>query len=304
MLYYYCKNDIFVSIITNKSIWLSDMTKSNDSWEIYKYIGMVEDAIDKRISKMHSFSENNIPQNGPKLQQYINEEDNRCVYLHARKKLASLKSNYYCLAICFSDVGDHLSHWQGYGDDGAGVSIGFDEDSIHRLLEKHILFKCGEVQYYKNDKDKKIQKKLEQYFEKLDNIHKDTRPNSEGRNKAIKKWCNNILDDDAPFFKPEGFVEERETRFCFVRIIPPEHMEKPKQDSHLLGVRFHVSKTAIVPHYELSFLDETDNIIRQIVLGPRNDSDCNTIKAFLSQNNFNNKKIDVKKSDIPYRTRS
>ena len=111
------------------------------------------------------------------------------------------------------------------------------------------------------------------------------------------------LDDDAPFFKPEGFIEERETRFCFVRIIQPDQMEKPKPDSHLKDVQFHVSNTAIVPHYELSLADEIGTIIREITTGPRNDSDERVIKTFLAKNEFNLEKIDVKHSQIPYRVR-
>jgi hypothetical protein len=34
----------------------------------------------------------------------------------------------YCT--CFSDVGDDLSQWRGYGDDGAGVCIEFDLDKL------------------------------------------------------------------------------------------------------------------------------------------------------------------------------
>lgn len=302
MLYYYCNNATFVSIIKNKKLWLSDMTKSNDSWEIYKYINMVVDAIDEKLERLHTFDKE-IPQAGPKLKQYLQEEDKKNVYLHAKKKLKSLERNYYCLAICFSDVGNNLSHWRGYGDDGAGISIGFDRDSINRLLEKHILFKCGEVQYYKDENDKRIKKKMEAYFSKLDNICLDTKPRTPKRSNAIANWCNTILDEDAPFFKPEGFIEERETRFCFVRITTPDQMEKPKSGSHLADVQFHVSNTAIVPHYELALQDEIDTIIREVTIGPRNDSDERVIKAFLAQNGFNYEKIEVKHSRIPYRVR-
>ena len=35
MLYYYCRNSTFASIVKNRSLWLSDMTQSNtvnQSW--------------------------------------------------------------------------------------------------------------------------------------------------------------------------------------------------------------------------------------------------------------------------------
>ena len=64
-----------------------------------------------------------------------------------------------------------------------------------------------------------------------------------------------------------------------------------------------MSKTAIVPHYELSLADEIGTIIREITTGPRNDSDERVIKIFLAKNEFNLEKIDVKHSQIPYRVR-
>ena len=48
MLYYYCRNATFASIIKNHSLWLSDMTQSNDSYEIHRYVKIVEEAIDKK----------------------------------------------------------------------------------------------------------------------------------------------------------------------------------------------------------------------------------------------------------------
>ena len=36
-MYFYCSNQVFMNIVNNKSLWLSDMTKSNDYAELQGY---------------------------------------------------------------------------------------------------------------------------------------------------------------------------------------------------------------------------------------------------------------------------
>ena len=116
-----------------------------------------------------------------------------------------------------------------------------------------------------------------------------------------------MLDDDAPFVKPAGFIDERETRFCYVRYISPFEMQKPKENSHLLDVDFHASGNALVPHYELKLNDKTGafipDVIREVTLGPCNGSQPKAVMTFLAKYGFDIGKIKVKKSDLSYRSR-
>lgn len=306
MLYYYCTNTTFLSIVKNKSIWLSDMTQSNDRYEINKFIDIVRESLQQELDSIPETPADYIPQKGPKRREYQKNENRRAVFASAIKRLKTVREDYYCLAICFSDVGDSLSQWRGYGDDGIGISIGFDEDLIRRLSEQHILFKFGEVKYYSGENDALIQNKMKKYINQLECISLDVGNSLDQRNTAIKNWCTKILDDDVPFYKPEGFIEERETRFCFVRYIRPGEISHPKENSHLKAVDFHVSNRAIIPHYELDLKDGDtflSDIIREVTIGPCNDSDYNTVKSFLAKYGFNHKIIKVKRSCIPYRAR-
>ena len=45
MIYYYCTNATFLSIVKHRSLWLSDMTQSNDSYEIHRYVEIVANAL-------------------------------------------------------------------------------------------------------------------------------------------------------------------------------------------------------------------------------------------------------------------
>ena len=99
-----------------------------------------------------------------------------------------------------------------------------------------------------------------------------------------------MLDDDAPFVKPAGFIDERETRFCYVRYISPFEMQKPKENSHLLDVDFHASGNALVPHYELKLNDKTGvfipDVIREVTLGPCNGSQPKAVMTLLAKYGF------------------
>ncbi len=302
MLYYYCRNSTFASIVKNRSLWLSDMTQSNDRDEIHRYIGIVSDALQAKIDLLSA----NIAKRNRKRSEVT--EARKEVYESARKKLRALEKSYYCLAICFSDAGDRLSQWHGYGDDGKGISLGFDEERIEELAGQHVLFKYDYVRYYESPDDDIIRGNLERYYEELDSIARmnGTRKDREA---AVKDWAWGVLDDDAPFLKPAGFIEEKETRFCFVRDIGAAEMAAPKEDSHLNDVAFHVSGTAIVPHYELKLQDADGafmaDILKEITIGPENMSDPNTVRLFLAQNGFryDSRSVSVKKSRIPYRSR-
>lgn len=72
-------------------------------------------------------------------------------------------------------------------------------------------------------------------------------------------------------------------------------------------VNFHVSNNAIIPHYELRLENAEKNfmsdIIREVVIGPCNGSDTNTIRSFLAKQGFDYVDVKIKKSNIPYRTR-
>ena len=122
----------------------------------------------------------------------------------------------------------------------------------------------------------------------------------------LDKVFREILDDDAPFFKPAGFIEERETRFCYVREIHPSEMANPRDTSHLPGINFHVSNTAVIPHYELKLCAEgmpMTDIIQEVIIGPCNGSNPETIRLLLAKEKFDYKTIKVTKSKIPYRPR-
>ena len=106
LLYHYTSIEVFESILTNRSVWLSDLAKMNDSMErswvstLFKEVWLdcleSKRAIIDADAYFYDFEIDKIP----------------------------------VFAICLSAAGDLLSQWRAYADDGQGVAIGFRPHSL------------------------------------------------------------------------------------------------------------------------------------------------------------------------------
>ena len=99
ILYHYCPVDAFIKIVTNKTMWLTNLFFMNDSQEHFWL---------RTKARKH-------------LQEQIqgNPDDFGYDYIDSILKQESMHE-IYCA--CFSEQGDLLSQWQAYADDGKGVS--------------------------------------------------------------------------------------------------------------------------------------------------------------------------------------
>ncbi|MCX5827610.1 MAG: DUF2971 domain-containing protein, partial [Deltaproteobacteria bacterium] len=108
VLYHYCSTSVFVSIIENRSIWLSSLNLSNDSLE-----GKLVAEIVARISTSDG------------LDQASSEE--------LQKGVNFIEQIVDGLGFCLSEEGDLLSQWRGYAEDATGFSIGFSKKYLERM---------------------------------------------------------------------------------------------------------------------------------------------------------------------------
>lgn len=105
IIYHYTSLDGFMSIMTQRQLWLTDVKAMNDSLEIEWFNRLLDTKI------KHETSAATTP-------------------YHVLEILEKFKS---CMlrACCFSeDDGDTLSQWRAYGEDGHGVAIGFDREKL------------------------------------------------------------------------------------------------------------------------------------------------------------------------------
>ena len=121
LTYHYCSLETACAIISNASLRLCDITKSNDSAEItYGYAAAMDSL--KRIGLISGsgptleFADHWIELLRPEYQTMLREALSRHL----------LPPNRLCYAVCLSERADQLSQWRAYGDDGRGVALGFD----------------------------------------------------------------------------------------------------------------------------------------------------------------------------------
>lgn len=105
VLYHYCSNAAFLSIVEKNEIWLSDLSLSNDSME-----GIWASNIIDKFVKEH------VPKSTP---DFINKLIKDCKVI----------------GFCLSEKCDLLSQWRGYADNGSGISLGFRKESLDIPVE-------------------------------------------------------------------------------------------------------------------------------------------------------------------------
>ena len=119
-LYHYCSLSTFYSIMKNRSIWLSDVSKSNDSQELVWVIKQCRSLI---LNKFLEYVVR-MKANGRLIDTKFIEFSKTFEKLESIDTGNSLKAWVFCL----SEKGDNLGQWRGYADDGRGISIGFNKE--------------------------------------------------------------------------------------------------------------------------------------------------------------------------------
>lgn len=150
-IYHYCSLETFSQIVKNKTIRLSDLNKTNDymekKWGKDLLYGVLCDELKR----------NGIDMN---LKEDYWYSDNAHNHMEQLENEIKLFLKHQTLIVCFSKESDMLSQWRAYGDDGKGVSIGFDVSMLKRALkgEKHLFI--GDVIYRKDKQIDALRKGL------------------------------------------------------------------------------------------------------------------------------------------------
>lgn len=105
ILYHYCSVETFFSILSNRSVWLSNVNSMNDSYENIWADKFVAAELQKLVDLI-----------GPEAvnlawDQYRNSKLNPFVF-------------------CLSSDPDVLSQWRGYANDGTGIALGFHAEKL------------------------------------------------------------------------------------------------------------------------------------------------------------------------------
>jgi len=282
-LYHYCPAPSFLSIIQNRSIWLSSLTQSNDSME--------------GLLLKNTF-----------LELFQNQNHSKEVIKRIQLSIDILNEIIDGLGFCLSRNGDLLSQWRGYASDGEGFSIGFSKDYL-TALEKSLNpkvpgFKLLKVSY----KSEEHKKALMPVFNEIRSTIEST-PISKPRPTLLTLASPDLYESKMAEFdkllkviqkktlkvlpqlfalKHQAFSEEKEFRLV-------SHLIKDTEDS----CQFHTSNNKIIPHREFKLIDLSINPVVEIILGPKNQTPDYVIKKLLNSHGFQH--TNIKRSSATYR---
>ncbi len=323
ILYHYCSNASFLSIIESRQLRACEYSLSNDRLEGKWFRKVFEDFCkDRGLSPFQ-------------LQLVLRMYDGMFCY-------------YGFAGVCLSEEGDMLSQWRAYSDNGAGVSIGFDSAEFYKEPvppNPPALPSLAKVIYDVETQRRIIAPNLEQIVEFF-KTHKTTKTDKllrfmEGVPEAIIKSGavkdpdegtvkqleeNTILYQSILTFLPllysfknPAFQEEREWRggnfVGFMSVTDAvatdltasvqkelesdlETRRRAEIGWGLHNMDYRALPDRIVP-YRSFHLDPKTRVVREVVIGPRNITPILVVAECLRRYGWSN--VKVRKSNASYR---
>ena len=312
-LYHYCSLETFISIISNKCIRLSDLSKSNDYMERKWIISIIEEALDK------SLKDEGIIIDLREKYWYEDGINNHIEYLLSMLKYKVMESSYIA---CFSRKGDLLSQWKAYGDDGKGVSIGFDSKLLRKVNSNKNDIYIEDILYDKDEQIEDIRLSVNDAVTYMKNLfHDDAVRVGDDFNKyfieEFDAFCEVICDEleiSSCYMKNPAFKEEDEVRIFYVPLISSEdnhlaiqeELSKTRRFNNyvLKPINFHARNDQIIGYADLSFEKLVQkNIISEVIIGPSSRVNKNDICYLLSKFGYNSNDILINESQASYRLR-
>ncbi len=292
ILYHYCSLSTFKNIFENRSIWLSDIFKSND----YNEMKWLNKQYEIFLVKAYSQLKGPINLDADDLYKIMRAND-------AVLNLQPVKS--WCL--CLSEEGDLLSQWRGYADDGCGISIGFNSSIFQNIYNECIsnklpfLFELKKISYG--------EKAAKEFFLKELSIS-----SSFSKDEAIAHLEQGALAValGSCFFKSDSFLEEKEWRLAIRVLTDPNPVDFKRMFKNsfstpeliLHDFSYISRKDELVSHIEIQFPNISE-VIAEIVIGPKAKLNKCDIRSFLLSlkvlDEENIDSIKISKSKASYR---
>ena len=271
-IYHYCDLNAFLNIINNKKIWLSSASNLND----YNEISYFRDIFFSELNSARTESNSHV------IDDFLD------VFYNV------FPQPYIC---SFSKKKDLLSQWRAYADDGCGVAIGFSSDSFGFLEEAPFLGMCemhstgiSDVIYDGVDNIIEfIKERINLIISSL-HLHEERYFLYNNIANEIRRRCI--------FTKNKFFEEEEEVRIVHLPFVTGNEKGEFRYVHSLSPVKQRVSGNRITSYFEYDF-SKKQNIITEVVVGPKCDITTYELELLLATNNYLN--IPLFKSGASYR---
>lgn len=223
-LYHYTSPQGLLGILQSQKLWATESLYLNDSTEINHGIELAEEIIDEKVLSVTS-------------------EVEKSTLLDIKEKINDFLGEVYIT--CFSENGDLLSQWKGYGSYGEGYSVEFEPKDLLRQKRKfpYVNIAIKKVIYDTQEQRELLDSELLFAINYAEEMIKRF-PNSE---KAI---VHTVSSTSAHFirnsilrFKNCAFSEEKEWRAIYIN--------NPLSEEGLQTPKFRISNNDIVPYLEL-----------------------------------------------------
>jgi hypothetical protein len=267
MIYHYCSQTAFESIIATKQVWLTDITKLNDCTEYKSGFDLILDVLkNKGLEERQVFQDIR----GDKL-----------------------NDSFQILVGCFSQEGDSGSQWRLYADETKGLSVGFDEKEIaqfnmfNRFIENKYQAISSHVKFYEVQYDQvKFLASVTALIERL-----------EQNNPLLKDQLMAVaLRRLAATYKDPFFKDEREMR-AMVEIEPG------RDDKYVVGERTN-AYNELANYHKLLTSFQGFSAIKDIIIGPNCPYSLEDVKELLRKQGLDHVTLRHSSGRGRYRTAS
>ena len=261
ILYHYTDQPGLLGILHFKKLWMTHHSFLNDSNEISYGKALMK----RSVAAM----QHRIPIES--FEEWMDEFDTR---------EDRVKDQTYI--VCLSSLGDQLSQWRAYADDGVGFAIGFSNELLRNLAgDQGWAFGPDKV-IYDLKSQTELMKTIDEGF-------------AEHEGELIEFW-DGLLDQHAINFKDDAFSEESEWRMSSIFIESSTYAdafyESPRP-------KYRSTKYGIAPYVELPV---PEGSILEIVVGPRSPMrDKHWVLRNLLESNGIQNNVQLTNSSATYR---
>ena len=309
VLWHYTSYGAFQAIIRSKNIWASEYRFLSDREEFHHAKALARKLVDEEPE----FTGQGFP-----------ARDMLCKAVNIALETGHLHEERLRIMVAsFSEEGDQLSQWRGYGDNSRGVSIGLNLTSIRPPSELGTAVTFAPCVYKAPDKITLLKavfarhrNGLQDWWDSIVNaaVGKQGRigkadPQLVGqllaaRSKELQEVVNRCQDNlqfdllrIAPLLKDEGFSEEKEWRL----VLPWERIKLPSKHP----IEFRPTRDALVPYIAYPLLRPNQDgpiFCTDLVLGPGSHPSASFgTNLFLQREQI---MVLARPSKIPYRPTS
>lgn len=277
IVYHYTDDRGLKGILESGCLWLTDIFSLNDPSELRHGLSRAQRVLDHKAAT------------GP-------AESRLFARLFGSLDRGIPRSAHY-FSCSLSEHRDDLGQWRAYADDGRGYALGFDINALEVPFARNHKTPTSEpgtfpLTYRDSTLDDIHQQLIDKMFDLIPLAH------ARGLPDEVKKAYLALLATELAsralhavlFFKHEAYINEREYRFLEVHRAdaPPSHKLRSRPDS-------------LIRYREFDWKSTAKAAIKEILVGPASDPIKAIRFAHDCVDEFGIGKIQIARSDIPYR---